>query len=1055
MYRAFETDEPTSPMTRPMVARSLTTTALMALLLAAASGAAGREAAPPPTFLQGPATAPARTAESELQGRGLFLAEGLLEPLSLATADFDRDGIPDLVVGYGGGEGYLALFLGSPEALRGGGAGGAAPAPPFLGPVAVIATSETRFLAAGDFDRDGLPDLVAAGSQARLTLFPGDGEGSFGPPRERLLPGTVTALAAGEIHRRDGLPDLAVALEAPEGSRLLIFQSVAGSWAAAPEALPLPTRADSLAFGSFLGGSGGDLLVAAGGELLGVIGRDARDSEEEDTLRLVTLDTPAPVQRLAAGSSRRGEVHWSAPGGDAHRSISSRPNQAIEIAEPSLGSPLTWALGQPDARAVLPMRLDSDARPDAVVLFDAMEAPLALYSRRGPGFVVDSAGDEGDALPGDTICATGTGTCTFRAALDESNALAGMQTITFSISGSPLLLPGSLLAATDPVEIDGTTQSGGAVFVEDTVFVGLGCQISLGGGLSLVRGLALTDACLIVEGGGGNVIEGNFFGTDPTLTTVGTGSLSIRSDSNLVGGTAPGSRNFFVNGGLDIGGGVGGPTAFDNRVLGNSFGVDIAGTGTVGGSAPITVGSGTFGASGNEIGGSAPLEGNLLGGCIDPLICAAVTIVGTGTTDTLIQGNRIGTDAAGAVRLPGTQGTGILVDGASGTLIGGTAPMAPNVLAGNDTGFAGQHGILLVDIETTGNHIEGNFIGTNLGGTAALGGYEDGVRILRAGGNTVGGSATGAGNVIGGNSGDGIHVEDISSAPASGNTVLGNRIGTTASGSAPLPNGDDGIYNESAKDTVVGAPGAGNVIGANTGDGIEVLGASCKGLVIQGNQVGTDPSAVLDLGNGGFGLRLVEGEENLIGGSASGAGNTFAFNGEDGVGIATAGPFADENRISRNSFFSNADLGIDLDFNGPSPNDPDDPDSFANQGQNFPVVTAAVGPIPSVTGTLDSLPSTEFTLEFFASGACDASGHGEAERYLGSLTVTTDGAGDAAFSAGISGSLAEGELVTATATDPAGNTSELSACTAVNIDPEIFSDGFESGDTSAWSGELP
>ena len=173
------------------------------------------------------------------------------------------------------------------------------------------------------------------------------------------------------------------------------------------------------------------------------------------------------------------------------------------------------------------------------------------------------------------------------------------------------------------------------------------------------------------------------------------------------------------------------------------------------------------------------------------------------------------------------------------------------------------------------------------------------------------------------------------------------------------------------------------------------------------------------------------------------------------MGIATAGPFADENRISQNSFFGNAGLGIDLNFNEVDINDPDDPDASANQGQNFPVLSSATGPFPVMAGTLDSLPSTEFILEFFASPDCDSSGHGEGKRYLGSLTVTTDASGDGVFGAAVSGTLAESEWVTATATDPVGNTSELSACLAATMDPEIFDDGFESGDTTAWSDSAP
>jgi hypothetical protein len=133
------------------------------------------------------------------------------------------------------------------------------------------------------------------------------------------------------------------------------------------------------------------------------------------------------------------------------------------------------------------------------------------------------------------------------------------------------------------------------------------------------------------------------------------------------------------------------------------------------------------------------------------------------------------------------------------------------------------------------------------------------------------------------------------------------------------------------------------------------------------------------------------------------------------------------NAIRGNSIHSNGGLGIDLGGDGVTPNDPGDADTGPNQLQNFPVLSVALaGGSTWVTGTLNGLANTTFTLDFYASAAADPSGFGEGARYLGSAVVTTDGSGNAHFEVVLAAPTAPGEVVTATATDPAGNTSEFS-----------------------------
>ena len=129
---------------------------------------------------------------------------------------------------------------------------------------------------------------------------------------------------------------------------------------------------------------------------------------------------------------------------------------------------------------------------------------------------------------------------------------------------------------------------------------------------------------------------------------------------------------------------------------------------------------------------------------------------------------------------------GIRIESASNT-VGGAATADRNVISGNDGDGDSAGGVVLFGAAATGNRILGNYIGTDFNGTAALGNDGDGIRVINADNNTIGGTSTGARNVISGNNDDGIKLDN-----ADGNVVLGNWIGQGATGAARA-NGDDGI----------------------------------------------------------------------------------------------------------------------------------------------------------------------------------------------------------------------------------------------------------------------
>lgn len=162
-------------------------------------------------------------------------SKGAMRALSLASADFDEDGVPDLISGYGGDKDSLitlhrgnidSIYPNGLEAKQREASGGYADSP-FLSPARVFAVPEPPdFIASGDFDGDSHFDVVTAarGSEA-LYLLSGDGQGNLGQPQKIEIAGQVTAIVCGDINRRDGLNDLVVAITGEQGQKALIFES--------------------------------------------------------------------------------------------------------------------------------------------------------------------------------------------------------------------------------------------------------------------------------------------------------------------------------------------------------------------------------------------------------------------------------------------------------------------------------------------------------------------------------------------------------------------------------------------------------------------------------------------------------------------------------------------------------------------------------------------------------------------------------------------------------------------------------------------------------------
>jgi hypothetical protein len=295
---------------------------------------------------------------------------------------------------------------------------------------------------------------------------------------------------------------------------------------------------------------------------------------------------------------------------------------------------------------------------------------------------------------------------------------------------------------------------------------------------------------------------------------------------------------------------------------------------------------------------------------------------------------------------------------------------------------------------TTDTLIQGNFIGTDVGGTVAVPNADPGVLVTAVGSdNTIGGTVAGAGNVISGNPG-GVELTGGSD----GNLVQGNLIGTDKTGTLNV---------------------------GNSGPGVTIqAGAS----------------------------------NNTVGGTVAGAANVIAFNDTSvasGIGVAIGSSATDTttvgNAVLNNSIHDNGGatgLGIDLGSDGPTGNHATSPTSGPNDFQNFPVPTAAVlgaGDV-TVSFTFSSVASSTFLLEFYLNNSGDTP---QGRFFLGSVQVTTDATGALSTVTGGSVTAGVGSIVLTPPTGVTPATGQGLTATATLVSPG--GSGSTIGDTSEFS----
>ncbi|TMG64404.1 MAG: hypothetical protein E6H81_15650, partial [Chloroflexi bacterium] len=374
-------------------------------------------------------------------------------------------------------------------------------------------------------------------------------------------------------------------------------------------------------------------------------------------------------------------------------------------------------------------------------------------------------------------------------------------------------------------------------------------------------------------GGDGNRIQGNYVGTNAAgATGLGNARSGIAVDGgtdNLVGGTSVGARNVVSgNGGNGIF-----VLAENTTIQGNFIGLNPSGSAGVGnafygvqihGAANTLVGGATAGA-GNAI------TDNYFGG----------VGISNGASGTRVQGNFVGTDLAGMHALP-NHGDGVAVNDASNTLVGGADPAARNVISGND-----RNGVFVMGpgtanrIQGNGAHdnlVQGNLIGTDRTGMAALGNHFSGIAVNLSPRNLIGGTASGARNTISANGFSGVVMYQ---AAATGNVLQGNFIGTDVTGAHGLGNGADGVTIQDAPGNAIGGTAAGsrNLISGNGANGIFVNAAGAN-TAVAGNWIGIDVSGSLAIANAANGVHVFGATNAAI------TGNVISGN---GAGFGAAG----------------------------------------------------------------------------------------------------------------------------------------------------------------------
>ena len=521
-------------------------------------------------------------------------------------------------------------------------------------------------------------------------------------------------------------------------------------------------------------------------------------------------------------------------------------------------------------------------------------------------YVVNSTADLPDININDSVCIDAQGNCTLRAAIQNANKTGNKDTIEFNISGNApfvISLTDVMQPIQEPLIIDGRTQLN---YINSPIIEIDGSSLPIGkNGLQLIGNSVGSEIYALSIGGfkrlevnpfsfgfgvyattGNHIFQSNYIGIKPDGTTInsntGGGLYFNNTGGNVIGGTQPNQGNVISGngvGGVTFEGSTTNSSATNNLIQGNLIGTDATGTLIKGNrfnvqfiNAPNNILGGNSAAARNIISGSNASDDNTVG--------TGIAITGTESYGNSVIGNYIGTDITGTQSLPNVRGGVFVLYGAHNNDIGTDQIGEGNLISGN-----GFYGIYLQGDATrpvVSNSIKGNFIGIDATGNTALP-NQIGIMMLTGenNNNIIGGTTANSKNVISGNTSDGITV--IS---GKNNQILGNYIGTNASGTSAVAN-NVGVYLQDSNNSIGGSvAGSRNIISGNA-IGIEISQSTSSGSLVKGNFIGLNASGDNAIGNA-TGISLSSSSTNSsIGGSNPLEGNIIS--GNSNIGISASG----------------------------------------------------------------------------------------------------------------------------------------------------------------------